>query len=144
MAAPNIDPIYTRVGDLGLGGGTGLGTSVISDYDGTGANNALFYTADSTNGSYVRSIRFKSKGTNAAAVARIFINNNSSVGSAGNNSFYGEISLPAVTASTTAATVDVDYPMGIALPPSYRIYIGISAASGLANGWTPTVIAGKY
>jgi hypothetical protein len=52
--------------------------------------------------------------------------------------------LPATTASTTAATVDVDYPINVALPPGYRIVIGISSTTTLASGWTATVIAGAY
>lgn len=139
----NTSPIYPLTPVLGLSGGTNLGTSRITDYDGTGANNVLFYTAGS-NGSRVESIRFKARGTNAVSVARIFINNGSSVGTAGNNTFYGEISLPATTASTTAATVDADYPMGITIPAGYRIYVGISAAADLASGWAVSVVGGDY
>jgi hypothetical protein len=58
------------------------------------------------------------------------------------NMFYGEISLPATTASASAATVDIDYPMNIALPPSYHILVGLGTA--VAAGWTVTTIAGKY
>lgn len=60
----------------------------------------------------------------------------------GVNYFYGEISLPATTASPTAATVDIDYPMNVALPPSYHILVGLGTA--VAAGWTVTTIAGKY
>lgn len=138
----NTTPIYSKQGAIGLG--TTLGTSIVTDYDGTGANNVVAFTADSTNGGYVQRVRFKSKGTNAAAVARIYINNGSTNGTAINNSFFGEVSLPATTASTTAATAEVEYPLNFALPPGYRIVVGISAASALASGWTPTVIAGSY
>jgi hypothetical protein len=60
----------------------------------------------------------------------------------GVNYFYGEISLPATTASASAATVDIDYPMNIALPPSYHILVGLGTT--VAAGWTVTAIAGKY
>lgn len=142
--AANTDPIYSKSGAVGLGGGVGIGTSVVSDYDGTGANNVAVFTADATNGGFVQRIRFKAKGTNNVSVARIYINNGSSNGTAGNNSFYGETSLPATTASTTTATIDLDYPMNFALPAGYKIYVGISAAAGLASGWTVTTIAGAY
>ena len=142
--AGNPSPIFSRVGAIGLNGPNTLGTSIISDYNGTGANNVIFFTADATNGGFIQRIRFKAAGTNAVSVARIFLNNGSANTTASNNTFYGEISLPATTASTTAATVDVDYPMGIALPPGYRIVIGISATTTLASGWVPTVIAGAY
>lgn len=137
----NASPIYSRVGAISLGSGI---TAVVTDYDGTGVNNVVAFTADATNGGYVQRIRFKAKGTNAIAVARIYINNGSTNTTATNNTFYGELSLPATTASTTAATAEVDYPMNMALPPGYRIVIGISAATTLASGWVPTVIAGAY
>jgi hypothetical protein len=60
----------------------------------------------------------------------------------GVNYFYGEVSLPATTAVNNAATVDVDYPMNIALPPSYHVLVGLGLS--VAAGWTVTSIAGKY
>lgn len=137
----NASPIYSRVGAISLGSGI---TAVVTDYDGTGVNNVVAFTADSTNGGYVQRIRFKAKGANAVAVARIYFNNGSTNATATNNTFYGEISLPSTTASTTSATAEVDYPINVALPPGYRIVIGISAATTLASGWVPTVIAGAY
>jgi hypothetical protein len=140
--AGNTSPIFSKAGAISLGSGI---TAVVTDYDGTGANNVILsYTADGTNGGFVQRIRFKAKGTNAVSVARIYFNNGSANGTAGNNTFYGEISLPATTASTTAATVDVDYPVNVALPAGYRIVVGISATTTLASGWVPTVIAGQY
>lgn len=139
--AANPNPIYSRVGAVSLG--TAI-TAVVTDYTGAGANNVVAFTADSTNGGFVQRIRFKAAGTNLVSVARIYINNGSTNSTASNNTFYGEISLPATTASTTSATVDVDYPMNFALPPGYRIVIGISAATTLTSGWVPTVIAGAY
>lgn len=140
--AVNTDPIYSRAGAIGLH--TGIGTSIVSDYDGTGANNQVVFTADATNGGFVQRLRFKAKGTNTVSVARIYINNGSTNSTASNNTFYGEISLPATTATTTAATQDVDYPLAMALPPGYRIVVGVSAASALATGWVVTTIAGAY
>lgn len=139
--AANISPIFSKAGAIGLG--TGI-TAVVTDYDGTGANNVVIFTADATNGGFVQRIRFKAKGTNAVAVARIYINNGAANTTAANNSFYGELSLPATTASTTAATVDIDYPMNFALPAGYRLVVGISASTTLASGWVPTTIAGAY
>lgn len=140
----NTAPIYTATPAIGLAAGTGIGTSVITDYDGTGGNNVLVFTADATNGSYIQRLRFKAKGTNAVSVARIFINNGTTVGTATNNSFYGEVSLPATTSSTTVGTNEIDYPMAFAIPAGYKLYVGISAASGLASGWSVTTIAGNY
>jgi len=139
----NTQPVFSKAGAIGLHS-SALGTSVVSDYDGTGANNQIIFTADATNGGFVQRLRFKAKGTNAVSVARIYINNGSTNGTASNNSFYGELSLPATTASTTAATVDIDYPLNFALPAGYRIVVGISAAAGLSTGWICTTIAGAY
>jgi hypothetical protein len=143
--AANTAPIYSKAPIVSISGDTVIGTSVISDYTGAGANNVLVFTADGTNGSFIQRLRFKSKGTNNASVARIFINNGTGANTtASNNTFYGEISLPATTASTTAATADIDYPMGFGLGAGMKIYVGISAAAGLASGWICTCIAGNY
>jgi hypothetical protein len=59
-----------------------------------------------------------------------------------NNILYGEISLPATTASASAATVDIDYPMNIALPPGYHVLVGLGTT--VAGGWIVSAIGGKY
>lgn len=143
--AANTSPIYSKQGAIGLNGASTLGTGVVTDYNGTGANNAIVFTADATNGGFVQRLRFKALGANAtAAVARIYINNGSVNTTAANNSFYGELSLPITTASTTAATVDLDYPMNVPLPAGYRIVVGISSSANLGTGWAVTTIAGAY
>lgn len=60
----------------------------------------------------------------------------------GNQFLYGELSLPATTAIATAATVDIDYPMNIALPPGYEVYIGLGTT--VAAGWQISAIGGAY
>ena len=139
--AANTAPIFSSAGAISLGSAI---TAVVADYTGIGANYVVAFTANATNGGFIQRIRFKAAGTNAVSVARIFLNNGSTNTTAANNTFYGELSLPATTASTTAATIDIDYPMNFALPAGYRIVIGISATTTLASGWVPTVIAGSY
>jgi hypothetical protein len=142
---PNNAPIYSRVGDVSNNGTTGMNQLVLAaanDYTGIDADVSLVFTADATNGGYVERLRFKAGGTNVATVARIYLNNGSTPGTATNNVFYGEISLPATTAIATAATVEIDYPMGFALNPGFRIYFGLATA--VAAGWVCTPIAGKY
>ena len=141
--AGNATPIFSRIGAIGGIGNTAI-TAVVTDYTGAGTNNVPIFVADSTNGGFVQRIRFKAAGSNAVSVARVYINNGGANTSATNNVFYGEISLPATTASITAATVDVDYPLNIALPAGYRIVVGISATTTLASGWACSVIAGAY
>lgn len=137
--AGNNDPIYSRVGAIGLN--TGI-TSAQNTYDGAGANDTLVFTADATNGSFVQRLRFKAKGTNVATVARIYINNGSANTTAANNVFYGEFSLPATTAIATAATLDLDYGINFALPAGWKIYVGLGTA--VAAGWTVSTVAGNY
>lgn len=59
-----------------------------------------------------------------------------------NNAFFGEVSLPATTAIATAATIDIDYPMNVPLPPGYRLICGLGTA--VAAGWVVNVVAGRY
>ena len=141
----NLDPIYSRVGDVTNNGTTGMNqlvTAAANDYTGISANNSLIFTADATNGGFVQRIRFKAGGTNTASVARIYINNGSTPSTATNNVFYGEISLPGTTATIVAGTIELDYPMNIALPAGFRLYFGLGTA--VAAGWVATVVAGKY
>jgi len=141
----NADPIYSRRGQVAANGTTGMATSITTatgDYTGASANHVLVFTADSTNGSFVQRLRFKALGTNTASVARIYLNNGSAATTAANNSFYGELSLPATTAINTAATIDIDYPMNVALPAGFRIYVGV--ATTVAAGWVVTPVAGDY
>ena len=137
----NTTPIFSKAGAIGGIGSTTLLTAA-ADYVGTNANNILIFTADATNGGFVQRIRFKAIGANVATVARIYINNGSTNGTATNNVFYGEISLPGITASSTAATVDVDYPLNFALPAGYKLYAGLGTT--VASGWVATVLAGAY
>jgi hypothetical protein len=59
-----------------------------------------------------------------------------------NTSLFGEVSIPSTTASATAATAEIEYPMKFALPPGYRIVAGIGTTT--ANGYIVTAIGGKY
>jgi hypothetical protein len=66
----------------------------------------------------------------------------SSLVSNNNNWLYGEASLPATTAIATAATVDVDYPMNLALDADQGIVVGLGTT--VAAGWVVTAIGGDY
>lgn len=141
----NSEPIYSKQGDVSSNGTTGMATDITTatgDYTGASANHVLVYTANSSNGGYVSRLRFQSKGTNVASVARIYVNNGSANTTAANNSFYGQVSLPATTASNTTATTEIDYPMNLALNPSFRIYVGVGTT--VAAGWVCTPVAGQY
>lgn len=145
MAAPNIQPIYTKTPDVSNNKGTGLGGTIltaVADFTGVSGNYVLVHTAD-TQGSYVRKLRFKAIGTNVTTVVRVFLNNGSTNGTATNNIFYGEVSLPATTSSNNALTgPDIDYVMDIALPAGWRIYAGTGTT--VASGWICTAVTGQY
>lgn len=141
----NTLPAWTRVGDISNNGTTGMNqlvTAAANDYTGISANNSLIYTADATNGSFVRYIRLKAGGSNIASVMRFYFNNGSTPGTATNNEFFEEVSLPATTASATSATVTIEIPLNLWLNPGFRIYMGLGTA--VAAGWVASVVGGKY
>lgn len=145
--AANTDPIYSKAGNVSALFSASpptmnqAVTAAANDYTGAGANNALVFTAGA-DGSYVARIRLKAAGTNVASVMRFFINNGSANTTATNNTFIGEIALPATTATATGITVELEYVMDIALPASFRIYAGLGTA--VAAGWVMTPVAGNY
>ena len=145
----NSDPIFTKVADIQYAATNPIALAMtagnISAYNGTDANAVLVYTADATNGSFVQRIRLKCgaiTGTSAASVMRFFVNNGSTNGTAANNGYIGEIALPVVTVSASAATVEIDYPLNMPLPPGYKIYAGLGTA--VTTGWHVVAIGGKY
>ena len=142
---PNTAPIFTLKGDISTNDGTTMPTPLTlaaPDYTGIHANYQLIWTADAVDGGYLRGIKFVSSGTNVATVARVFVNNGSSPGTATNNAPIGQISLPITTASNTAMTSELYLPIDMAISPGFRIYVGIATA--VAAGWTPTADAGQY
>lgn len=145
MATPNIAPIYTKTPDVSNNGGTVAGgtlTTATGDFTGVSANYVLEHTAGA-NGSYIRKLRFKAVGTNVTTVARVFLNNGSTNGTGSNNTFFGEVALPATTSSNSSMTgPDIDYMMEIALPAGWRIYVGLGTT--VAAGWNCVCISGQY
>jgi hypothetical protein len=142
--AANTAPIWSLTGGVSNNNGTGMNalvTAAAADYTGISANNSLIFTAG-VNGAFIQKIRFKAGGTNVVAVARVYINNGSIPTTATNNVFYGEVTLPATAIATNVATAEIDYPMNIVIPASFRIYFGLGAA--VAAGWVATVVAGNY
>lgn len=140
----NIDPLYSRIGDLATDGGTSVPspvTTATGDYTGVSANHVLIHTAGS-NGSFVRGIRCTALGTNTASVLRVYINNGSAQTTATNNTLLGQLSLPATTATNTAATAEPYYPLNIAIPAGFRIYVGVGTT--VAAGWDCLAEAGQY
>lgn len=149
--AANNDPIYSRVGALGTplnitaantssqGGGT-IGTDIFN-----------VFTADASNGSFVREVRFTATATAAgtattATVARIFLSTQSTgATTSANTHLVGELALGSQTAdSSTAATWPVIYPLNIPVPPGYSILVTNHAAPAATTAWKCIVIGGNY
>jgi hypothetical protein len=143
----NVQPIWIAKGDLSNNGTTGMNqliTAAANDYTGISANNSLVFTAG-TDGARIERLKFTAGGTNVASVARIFVNNGATNATATNNTFIGEITLPATTATAVASTVSPEYvfPGGaLAIPATWKVYVGLGTA--VAAGWVVTPIAGQY
>lgn len=140
----NVNPIFTQTPNVQSDGATAMAPTVLTatgDYTGVSANHSQVFKAG-VNGAYVERVRLKAVGSNAATVARLYLNNGSTHTTAANNSFYAEISLPIVTASNTAATIDGDIPLNIAIPAGFTIWVGL--ATTVASGYACTAIGGDY
>ena len=138
--AGNVQPIYSRVPDIQWSSGAITAVNTTTDLT-TGTIYPVF-TADTTNGGFVQRIRFRALGTNVTTVARVWINNGLTTGTAANNTLWDEITLNATTATQIAALATQELPLNIGLPPSYRIYVTLG--TGVSAGFDVTVIGGKY
>lgn len=138
--AVNTSPIYSAAGQISW---TTVLTSANIAYDANAANAVTLFTAGAS-GSFVQRVRFKASGSATATVARVFINNGGSSGSAANNVLFDEITLAATTGVQNAATTTYELPMNIALPASYQLLVTIGTAQAANGGWYATAIGGSY
>ena len=141
--AANTSPIFTLLGDIQWAESI---TAANNTLDLTTGTSYLAFTADATNGGYVREARVKANPANntAATVMRFWLNNGATTGTASNSAIIGELGIPATTASATAPLPDFVYPLNFALPAGYKIYVTIGTAPGGSGEFTCTVIGGKY
>ena len=143
MAGPNSEPIYSKAGDVQII------TDMVTAHntiDLTAGTSYLCFTADATNGGYVREARVKVGPANnsAATVVRFWLNNGATTGTATNSAIYGELGMPATTTSAVNAQPDFVYPFNIALPAGWKIYATMGTAPGGSCEFSITTIAGKY
>lgn len=141
--AANTAPIYTRTADIQWI--TAI-TAANTTLDITSGTSYLVFTADATEGGFVREVRIKASPANntAATVARIWLNNGSTTGTAANSALITEVTIPATTASNSAALPDIIVSLNMALPAGYRIYLTLGTAPGGSGQFTATAIGGKY
>ena len=135
----NTSPIFSIAGDIQWSSAAVTAANTTTDLT-SGTITAIF--TGGTNGSYVQRIRFRHLGTNVATVARVWINNGSTTGTAANNTLWDEITLAANTLSQTAAAINYELPLNFALPAGYVIYVTLG--TGVAAGFRITVIGGDY
>lgn len=139
VATANQTPIYSRVGQIDWGAAAIAAANTAKD--GTGTVSTVF-TADATDGGFVNKVVFRAAGTNVATVARLFINNGAVNTTAANNILYSEITLPATTLSETAALLNQEIILNLALPPGYKLNVAIGTA--VAAGYYVSAVGGKY
>lgn len=144
--AANTNPIFTLTPLNSWCKVTGVDGSM----DGTDADVQLLFTADATDGSFIHHIRawpISTSGstTTSAAAMRLYLNNGSTVGTAGNNILMLEENLPA-TAVNVAGTVTnggLNIDLRIQLQAGYRLYVGVSAMAANTQ-WNFVAIGGDY
>ena len=138
--AANVQPIYSKTADIQWA--TEIVQSANTTTNLTAGTIYHIFSADTTNGGYVQRVRFRPLGTNAATVARIWINNGGNTTNASNNTLWDEIAIALTTVSQTAAQATYELPLNFPLPPSYKLYVTLGTA--VLAGFDVTVIGGKY
>jgi hypothetical protein len=143
MAVANTVPIWSKVADVQW---IGAMVTANNTKDITSGTSYLVFTADATNGGFLREIRLKADPANntAATVLRVFINNGSTTGTASNSTLFTEISVPATTAAAATANPDIVASMNIPLPPGYKVYLTLGTAPGGSGQFSATAVGGKY
>ena len=145
--AANTSPIYSLLGDIqwgaadGNGGTAGPLKTANTAKDGTGTVLTIF-TADATNGGYVREVRIRAAGTNIASVIRLFVNNGSTNATIANNVLIDELSLLATTLNEAGALSPSIIACNFALPPGYKL--NVTLGTTIAAGVFVSAIGGKY
>lgn len=148
--AANTNPAYVRTSQLSVGGAI-IGTSANTATDGTGANTSLIFTADSTEGSFVRSVKLRPVSTIAATVARLWYCTDTGSFTAGttntaaNTTLIDEITIAAWTASNTLASIPYQINVNLWLPASTKLLMTFGTSTGAATtGFNPLIDAGRY
>lgn len=139
----NTDPIFSRSPDVQW---IGAIVTANATKDITSGTSYLAFTADATNGGFVREIRIKADPANntAATVVRVWLNNGATTGTASNSIFLTEMSIAATTATSTAALPDYVIPLNFPIPAGYKIYLTVGTAPGGSGQFSATTIGGKY
>ena len=141
----NTSPIFSIVGDVQWT--TTAMTAVNTGHISTSAttNSYLVFSAG-TNGSYVQKIRFRHLTPNSntsATVARVWINNGTSIANFSASTLWDEVTIAAHTVAQNSASINYELPLGFALNPGYAIYVTLGVGPA-GSGIQATVIGGDY
>ena len=147
--AVTATPVFTQTPNVGaLNAIVSTAMTNTTAFDGTNAAGtalALVFTAGA-DGARIDQIMCRlastngatASGTSAATVVRFWANNGAANTTATNNIFIGEVAIPATTVTSLGTTALTTYPLtlplnGLNLPATYRIYGGLTVASGGTN-----------
>lgn len=120
-------------------------TAADTDADITAGTSYLIGTAGA-DGDWVSHVRIKpAPGNNTAAtVARLWINNGSSLAVVANSVLFAEIGIGATTASNVNPTPDFTIPCGFALNPGHKLYLTLGTAPGGSGEFSACAFKGSY
>jgi hypothetical protein len=141
--AANTAPIYSRLADVQWAVNM---TAANNTIDITSGTTYTVFTADATEGGFVREVRLKANPSQntAATVLRVWVNNGATVATDTNSALFTEVGIPATTASATNAMPDFVVPINLALPAGYKLILTLGTAPGGSGEFMATAIGGKY
>lgn len=146
----NTDPIYSKNGQFNF-------VRITSNSQSSAGNGTIgtdifkAFTADATNGSFVRYVQFSPTSTvqntaTTATVGRVFVSSITTGTTTSTDTWLvAEITLPSVTAaSSSSASTMYSVPLNLALKAGYTILVTNHAAPAANTAWAAGVIAGDY
>lgn len=146
----NTDPIYSRAGSLGSPVAITTGNASSQGGGTIGTDIFLAFTADATNGSFVREVRMtlaeSTIGTaSTATVGRVFLSTQTSgTTTSSNTHLWMEVTLPTQTPTATAAGTSVVVPMNIILPAGWAVLVTNGSNPAANTHWKAIVVGGNY
>lgn len=136
--AANTAPIYTNV-PVNSWIGPVLAANTTKDLS---AGTIYLVCTAGVNGSRIDRLQFQPLGTNVATAGRIWINNGGATGTAANNAYYLDVTLPISTVSEVASIPAISIQLDLVLQATYRIYVTVGTV--VAAGYMVTAVGGNY
>lgn len=133
----NTSPIFTDIPNIGFAPGI---TAANTAKDGTGTVDLVFTAG--ADGAFLQKLKIRPKGSNAATVLRVFLNNGATPTTATNNMLFEEVGLPLTTNTEVASIVGLELPMNIPLPATWRVYVTLGTL--VTGGYAVTAVGGDY